>query len=191
VAVSQWREVWLSDPVTMRLLAHPLRLRIMGSLRLDGPATSAMLARRLDTDTGQTSFHLRQLGKHGLIEDAPERGKGRERWWQSASESTRWDPDMLAQAGETDTLELFEDAALAAWDHLIRQYRRERRQRGPGWDDGASFGDYPLRTTPQGLRDLYAELVAVIRRHDLGDEIVPGAQDALVILHAFPRPSSP
>ena len=51
------------DSHSLRALAHPLRLRLVGALRLHGPATATMLARRLDTNSGQTSYHLRQLAE--------------------------------------------------------------------------------------------------------------------------------
>ena len=82
------RELRLTEVGAMRAMAHPLRMRILGSLRIDGPATSAMLARRLDTDSGQTSHHLRQLARFGFVVEAPELGKGshgRERWWRAGT----------------------------------------------------------------------------------------------------------
>lgn len=49
----------------------------------DGPATATMLARRLGESSGQTSYHLRQLERHGLVEDDPAHVGGRERWWRA------------------------------------------------------------------------------------------------------------
>src|ERR1700754_3119944 len=69
-------ELRLSDVGAMRAMAHPLRMKILGSLRIDGPATSAILARRLNTDSGQTSHHLRQLAKYGFVTEAPELHRG-------------------------------------------------------------------------------------------------------------------
>src|SRR5690349_7805219 len=83
----------LTDAAMMRAMAHPLRMPIVGSLRLDGPGTAAILARRLDTDSGQTSHHLRLLARHGFVTEAPELGRGargRERWWKAAHRSTLW-----------------------------------------------------------------------------------------------------
>jgi len=60
------REVHL-DARQIRVLAHPLRFRLLGRLRLDGPATATGLARALETNTGATSYHLRQLADVGLV----------------------------------------------------------------------------------------------------------------------------
>ena len=75
-------------PQMLRALSHPTRLRMLGMLRIDGPATATSLAARLGINTGQTSYHLRQLAQHGFVVDDAERGNGRERWWKAAHQST-------------------------------------------------------------------------------------------------------
>src|SRR6478609_6720512 len=78
-------------PQMLRALAHPTRLKMLGMLRIDGPATATSLATRLGINTGQTSYHLRQLAQHGFVVDDDARGNGRERWWQAAHRSTTTD----------------------------------------------------------------------------------------------------
>ena len=73
----------ITDLETLKALAHPRRQRILQHLGLHGPATSAMLARELGLNTGATSYHLRELAKHGFVEDVPELAQGRERWWRA------------------------------------------------------------------------------------------------------------
>src|SRR5215207_6642882 len=87
----------------LRALAHPLRSRLLGALRFHGPATSTALAARLGTNSGATSYHLRQLAEVGLVEDDEERSNGRDRWWRSVHDATSWrstdyddDPDARA-----------------------------------------------------------------------------------------------
>lgn len=72
-------------PSALKAYAHPLRMQIIRYLNDHGPATATTLSSALGESTGQTSYHLRQLARHGLVEDVPERGRGRERWWRSAS----------------------------------------------------------------------------------------------------------
>jgi DNA-binding transcriptional ArsR family regulator len=74
----------LHDPAALRALAHPLRIRIIGILRERGPQNATTLARALDETTGDTSYHLRQLARFGLIHELPRSG-GRQRWWQAAA----------------------------------------------------------------------------------------------------------
>ena len=75
-------------PAALRALSHPVRLRMLALLRTEGPATATTLAARLGLNTGATSYHLRQLAEHGFVVDDPERGDGRDRWWQAAHRAT-------------------------------------------------------------------------------------------------------
>ena len=61
------------DSVRLRTLAHPARARLLGLLRIEGPATATALAQRLGTNSGQTSYHLRQLAAVGLVVEDTER----------------------------------------------------------------------------------------------------------------------
>ena len=81
-----------SDGRQVRVLAHPLRMRLLGSLRIDGPATATALAEKLGTNTGATSYHLRQLAEVGLVTEDPDRGTSRQRWWQAAHDISHFDP---------------------------------------------------------------------------------------------------
>jgi DNA-binding transcriptional ArsR family regulator len=72
------------DARTLRGLAHPLRARMVGLLRTEGPATATSLAARVGESSGTTSWHLRQLADAGLVEEDSHRGNRRERWWRAA-----------------------------------------------------------------------------------------------------------
>ena len=74
------------DVEALRVLAHPMRQRILRYLRQTGPATSTTLARDLGENSGIMSYHLRQLAEHGFVQEVAGRGQGRERWWQAAPE---------------------------------------------------------------------------------------------------------
>ena len=90
------------DAAGLKALAHPVRLKMLGMLRIDGPATATSLAARLGLNSGATSYHLRQLADHGFIVDDQERGNGRERWWKAAHQSTRTSSDSLVVPADED-----------------------------------------------------------------------------------------
>lgn len=77
------------DAAAMKAFAHPLRMAMYDYLTDRGPATATMLARHTGESTGQTSYHLRQLERHGFVTDDPSRGTGRERWWKALGFSMR------------------------------------------------------------------------------------------------------
>ncbi|MEA5055092.1 MAG: helix-turn-helix domain-containing protein [Propionicimonas sp.] len=94
------------DPIgaeALKAFAHPLRMALYTALTEDGPATATQLAERLGESTGQTSYHLRQLARHGFVEDDPGHSGGRERWWRTASFSID-DPAVLADPGATPSV---------------------------------------------------------------------------------------
>lgn len=71
------------DAARTKALAHPLRLAMYHHILDHGPQTSAQLARAMEESTGQTSYHLRQMAKHGIVTEVPDRGTARERWWDA------------------------------------------------------------------------------------------------------------
>ncbi|WP_353114740.1 helix-turn-helix domain-containing protein [Microbacterium sp.] len=70
------------DAGALKALAHPLRVRIYDLLSERGPQTASSLAVLIGETSGATSYHLRALASHDLIEEVPDRGTARERWWQ-------------------------------------------------------------------------------------------------------------
>jgi DNA-binding transcriptional ArsR family regulator len=178
------------DAAQLRALAHPLRARLLGALRFHGPATATQLAARLGTNSGATSYHLRQLADVGLVEDDPDRSTGRDRVWRSVHDMTSWrstdfDGDPDARAAD-DWLARHHASTTAHWlaDWL------DARHEWPGeWREAADQSDYHLTLTAEHLAALTAELHAVLTRHlDAQDTSMPTAQRVTVLLQAFPSP---
>jgi DNA-binding transcriptional ArsR family regulator len=71
----------LTDPKSMRALAHPVRLALLEALA-DAPSLTATEAGELVGESAaNASFHLRQLAKYGFVEEA-EGATGRRRPWR-------------------------------------------------------------------------------------------------------------
>src|SRR4051795_3709734 len=70
------------DMESLKALSHPLRVQMLDALSVYGPATASGLAERLAESSGATSYHLRQLEKHGFVREVEGRGTTRERWWE-------------------------------------------------------------------------------------------------------------
>ena len=174
----------------LRALAHPLRSRLLGTLRLDGPATATELAARLGTNSGATSYHLRQLAEVGLVEDAPERSTGRDRAWRSSHGSTSWsstdfDDDPDARAAD-DWLLRHHANSMGRW---VDDWLESRGEWPSEWRGAADQSDYHLTATPELLSALTAELHAVVRRFiETADPSAPTALPVTVLLQAFPSP---
>jgi predicted transcriptional regulator len=61
----------VADPIRLRALAHPLRLRLLRLLREHQPVTGAQLAELTGESTASISYHLATLAKHGFVEHDP------------------------------------------------------------------------------------------------------------------------
>ncbi|MEO3745863.1 helix-turn-helix domain-containing protein [Plantactinospora sp. B5E13] len=189
------------DTAQIRVLAHPLRARLLATLRSEGPATATRLAQELGTNTGATSYHLRQLADAGLVEEEAERGTGRQRWWRAAHQVSHWrnsdfdqHPDARAAADW-----LFRYALRVHADQTER-WLENQHDFPTEWRDTAGFSDFLFRLTPGQFRQLSDELHAVLDRyrHSLvsmdpdnlaekdGTGEPNGTERVLLYLHAFP-----
>jgi len=189
------RRVKRLDGPSLKALAHPLRARLVASLRADGPGTATQLAQRLGENSGATSYHLRVLAEHDFVEDDPDQmPSGRERWWRATHTGTSWqsmdfqdDPDEKAADAW-----LFGHNARRAIEWIDAWVQR-RAQVAPVWLDASDASDYRIRATPERLRALGDELHAVIARHlELADAEAdaPGAEDCRLLLWTFLRGES-
>src|SRR5262245_35558406 len=181
------------DPRAIKVLAHPLRSRLLTALRMHGPATATDLARELDTNTGATSYHLRKLASVGLVEET-EDGHGRERPWRAATEMHGWTEHDVA----------YDPDAKAASDWLRRFYLRtfvERYEQWLAvmdswpieWQDATGASDFALRLTPAGLDALNTEIAAVCERYRALPE-PPDDEDPQVVqvhLYTYPLEAKP
>jgi DNA-binding transcriptional ArsR family regulator len=180
----RFREI--EDAQMLRAMAHPLRLRLIGTLRRDGPATASILARRLGESSGATSYHLRILAKYGFVEDDAKRNRGRERWWRAVDEGVSWSLD-------TDDAGLLE-ADRTVGRQLAHEYLRwiERwYEEMPDWDRrwraAASSADQWFELAPDELRSLADEVLAVLERYADRRERTDDTERTMVVFHAFPQ----
>ncbi|MDI3421268.1 ArsR/SmtB family transcription factor [Streptomyces luteolus] len=176
------------DPRSLRGLAHPLRVRLMVALR-EGPATASQLADRLGESSGATSYHLRQLAAYGFVEDAPEHGKGRERWWKAAHQGIRIGDSIKLDAspetrGAVSTL-MHENASLHAqelstWLGTMHDWPEE-------WIVASDVSDYKLRLTPERTRELNDKIHALIESYQDEPPGAPNTAQVRLHLHTLPR----
>ncbi len=173
------------DASSLRGLAHPLRLRMLEILRLEGPATATMLATRLGVRTGSTSWHLQKLAEHGFIEEIPDRGTRQERWWSA--------PRILIEYAEA--MVAGPDQALATTEFMINGQRRDheravaflRQDWDFDWRYAAIFNKYDqLVLDPEALVELRAELWGVLSRYTQNPSTTPEARRVVVTVQGFP-----
>lgn len=170
----------------VKVLAHPLRSRIVTQLRRSGPLTATALAGLLGTNSGATSYHLRRLETVGLVADTGT-GKGKERVWQAAVEQHSWTPSELVD----------DEDAVTALNWLERDYIRHFATKAEQWLDVQQ--DWPVEWVDQlGINDNVAlvsldqlqamlrEIEDVLQKYRRVGQGNPQAKRIAVYTYAYP-----
>ena len=179
------------EATALKALSHPLRLRLLGLLRVEGPATASGLAARLGLNSGATSYHLRQLALHGFIEEEVDRGSRRDRWWRACHEMTR----SLTADVAGDAL----DAGLA-FQQAALQWQMQQMQGAltayvglpQDWRAASTASDYTIALSAEAARALVKKLEAVLAEAmaaapPLGTPLPQGMRPFSIIVNAAPR----
>jgi len=172
------------DIAGLRVLSHPVRLRMLTLLRGEGPATATTLAQRLGLNTGATSYHLRQLAQHGFIEEDTERGNARDRWWRAAHSSTRTD---FREKGVVDSdVEAYLTTVALMYADRMRAAVSEMPFLPEQWRTVGTLSDWEMTVTPAQAEALVQALARMIEEAQESD--ADDAAPFVVNLNAFPRP---
>ena len=157
--------VQVTDVRALRALSHPLRMRLLGQLRLNGPATASQLGRVVGESSGATSYHLRQLAAYGFVEEVEGQGTARERWWRARHRMTSWQAaDLLAQEGGEEVQNEMTRLQIDQHGRVLEAWHVHKDGLGPAWTAAASLSDHVLRLRPEQARALADELNAVVDR---------------------------
>jgi DNA-binding transcriptional ArsR family regulator len=188
MATKTRRAVELTDPRALRGLAHPLRLTLVGLLRREGPLTATQAAELLGVSDALASFHLRQLAKYGLVEEAGG-GRGRERPWRATALFTQW-PGSASTPEMAAATELLETLIAGRYFELLTAWIHQKPNEPTEWQDAAHFGDNIIYATAEELKELDRKLDSLLepfvpRLEDPGAR-PPGARQVTMLRLAFP-----
>jgi DNA-binding transcriptional ArsR family regulator len=146
----------------LKAFAHPLRMRMYDYLNEHGSATATQLAQAFGESTGQTSYHLRQLERHGFIADDPTRGTGRERWWRSVG-FTMGAETLLDPAADVATRTLMQ-GMVAEQAQVLSRFVALADLRDP-WYDASIVARQTTELTLDELKALVKALSDVLDEH--------------------------
>jgi DNA-binding transcriptional ArsR family regulator len=157
--------VQVTDVRALRALAHPLRNRLLGHLRINGPATASQLGRVVGESSGSTSYHLRQLAAYGFVEEVEGQGTARERYWRARHRMTSWQAaDLLQQEGGAEVQDEMTRLQIDQHARVLDAWHVQKEQLGAEWGAAASLNDHGMRLRPEQARQLADELNAVLDR---------------------------
>ncbi|MGI5455245.1 ArsR/SmtB family transcription factor [Streptomyces sp. CA-249302] len=178
----------LLDARSLRGLAHPLRMQLLVALRRSGPATASQLAEKLGESSGSTSYHLRQLATHGFVVDAPEKGKGRERWWKAVDRGVEFDDTLLRDPDPTvrGAAAVFRFEVANVHTQEVTTWLGNQHEWPQEWDSATDLSDFTGRLTPELARELIQKMHELIESYRPLPEDTPGAQTVRIHTHLFP-----
>jgi DNA-binding transcriptional ArsR family regulator len=111
----------LTDPLELRALAHPNRIKLLAAVGLRGTLTATEAVDFVGGSPASCAYHLRTLAKYGFIEDAGGQSR-RERPWRLTQAGLHWNE----QAGDSEqrtVARALGDVVYGEWLDNIRRYR--------------------------------------------------------------------
>jgi predicted ArsR family transcriptional regulator len=177
----------VSDAKTMRALSHPVRIAIVEVLSIEGPMTATEVGERIGESPTTCSFHLRQLARYGLVEEAGG-GKGRARPWKMKTRAiairSHGDPEAELAADVLAGMILDRQRdRYRTWQDTKAAYPSE-------WREAAGESDFVLYLTAaelKQLRDELSELFDRVHERD-GDpsKRPPGSAPVEMVMFSYP-----
>jgi DNA-binding transcriptional ArsR family regulator len=187
--MAERENVRVTDARALRALAHPARIEIVEHLNVTGSTVTATeVAGLVGLSPSASSYHLRELAKYGLVEQAPGQGDGRERRWRGTGsglwiESANDQPEAVA--AERALVDLYvnrDQERLHAW--LDRQHSEPAE-----WRESSALMGQQLLVTAAELSMIgqqMRELLEPYRVRERQENPPEGARKVVVQYTAFP-----
>jgi predicted ArsR family transcriptional regulator len=182
--------VEIVDAAAMRALSHPLKWDLMEVLLQQGTATSARCAELLGQGQATCSFHLRQLARYGLVEQAPTDSK-RDRPWRLTSTSQTWStvqPDESRTRAAAELERVFVERELAK----LMRWKRTALTYPEQWRRSALRAGSQTWLTVEELAELGERVVELMTsyrdRLDHPDRRPAGSRPVRIFAAAYPLP---
>jgi len=183
--------VTVTNANTLRAMASPIRMRILGTLRVNGEQTVGSISEQLGEAPGVISYHLGQLSGAGLVEKvkSPD-GDRRKSWWKACQSAIR-----LGRSGEKGEVEdakavdLFRRSAALSYEMAYERFLDKLPELPQEWADSCTSDDHVLNLTAEEMRLMVGELNEVIRRWqvkaDAHDDDGTDTKPVALIMQAF------
>jgi DNA-binding transcriptional ArsR family regulator len=167
----------ITDPQTMRALAHPARLSILLAMQRGQTGTATEFAEVCGLSPSATSYHLRALARAGMVEQADGRGDARERVWRATGgyggyevrSGPKAGPEALRAEQELVTTFLaYQEAKLRAW---VAGWATETQE----WYDATGMFDSNIVVTAPELAALCQAVSDLLEPYRRSERVDPPA----------------
>lgn len=179
------------DFVSLKALAHPLRIQLLEVLSSYGAQTASSIAQRLGESSGATSYHLRQLAKHGFVREVAGKGTARERWWERPPGSlTISTPDLASDPAGREVARLVNHQMSVRRTKVLEDFLDQSLDALPTeWTEASMIATLHTHLTSGQLDELTKETEKFLRsRLDKyrGQQGEPGTRPVQIQFNAFP-----
>ena len=179
----------ITDPKVMRALAHPARIAIVEHLGSTGAVVTATeCAGLVGLSPSATSYHLRELARYGLVEQAPSRGDARERVWRSTNAGFNVDGDLdepETRASQQALIDVYLNRDFARLRDAVGRLHEEPK----AWREATTLLGPMLLLTAEELTEVNRRVKEVLdpyRRRERMDGAPEDARPVAVHYAAFP-----
>jgi DNA-binding transcriptional ArsR family regulator len=153
----------LTDPKTMRAVAHPTRLALLEALFLHEQLTATEASEIIGESPTNCAFHLRTLAKYGFVEEAGE-APGRRRPWRRRHVGFSFtdvhdDPETAHAAGALTRL--LEET----WFNRARVGLAARARYPRAWQEATGSSESVAYLTPEEAQQLSADIFELLTRY--------------------------
>lgn len=182
--------VTITDADALQAMASPIRMRILGVLRVKGAQTVGMIGGQLGEAPGAISYHLGQLSRAGLAEkvESPDKDR-RKSWWRACQSAIRLGDTKNDDEAGSKAADMFRRSAALSYEMAYERFLDRMPELPKEWTDACTSDDHVLRMTPEEMRAMVDDLNEVIRRWQLRteqhDEDEREAETVAVTLQAF------
>ena len=174
----------ITDPETLRAVAHPLRVRLLGLLRVDGPDTASGLGRKVGESSGATSYHLRQLARYGFVVEDDEQPSRRERRWRAAHRYTSWNAaDFTDDPELASAVEVMPRRTVTRLVEMQDEWLRHRAEWSSEWVNAITPSDMFVKLTAPAIERLHAQVLDLVERAGAECADDPDAEKAWVLFY--------
>lgn len=178
------------DLESLKALSHPLRVQIVNALSIYGPATASGLAERFGESSGATSYHLRQLERHGFIREVEGKGTGRERWWDRVPGALNIGSSAAEEtpAGRSAAQLIFREFRQTADRLLVDFTERGPELLPPEWMDTSEITTANARLTLEQMQAFVRAVDSAINSYvvPFRGQQVEGTRAVQIHFNAFP-----
>ena len=143
--------VTVTSADTLRAMASPIRMRILGTLRVNGEQTVGSIGEQLGEAPGVISYHLGQLAGAGLVEKvkSPD-GDRRKSWWSACQSAIRLGRSgERGEAEEAKAMDLFRRSAALSYEMAYERFLDRLPELPREWADSCTSDDHVLNLTAE------------------------------------------